>query len=348
MDPNYVQFLNYLESVAFNTRNLTIAERGRILATALAEAAPALERSGAQSVLKLIRATATQTQGPLAETAKRLLANVPYQAIASGIEANAAAGAAAAGGAAAGTSLLLIFGAIVVVLGASGISAYMLMQASEDMEYVQGPEIQGGLGTPSGAAADYGFSSGPLQGDVDMLAEPQRMVTYKLIKTKVVKQIPGEATQEFEVSGAQTSLDLATTQPGFTSTGTLFVQVPRTIAGDQEPFTVSAQVDASWDLKATVYNLSVGLNVVGMGKHVGLGDPDPWPQPGSYSLSARQSNELSLATSGLVSKWTENGKNYRSFKVGGHTGVIQTLSGGELTFIYEEEQQTSQATASKQ
>ena len=224
---------------------------------------------------------------------------------------------------------------ILIVFAAGGYCAWMLWEADKAAE-ITGQNVGSSLGQPNGLGANGAQTNG-LSGSVLTSLDPQRIVTYKLVKTRVSKQLPGEAPQESEASGAVTSVDLATSQPGYTSTGTLTVKVPPTIAGDQQLFTVGASLAASWNLRATVYNVNVGVNVIGSGKHNAKGDPhDAWPTAGSHALSVENTRETSFATDGTVRKWTENGKSYRSFSIGGHTGVIQTLSGGNLTFIYEE------------
>ncbi|WKZ80727.1 MAG: FecR domain-containing protein [Fimbriimonadaceae bacterium] len=168
---------------------------------------------------------------------------------------------------------------------------------------------------------------------------------YKLVRTEVTKHVAGGQPETSRVEGGLKSMDINTSQPSFTSTGKLSISIPDRVENDQQTFSASARIDASWNLKSTVYNLNVGVNLIGSPKTVGKGDPGPWPTAGSHSLSVEVAIETSFAANNLVRKWSEGGKNYRSFSISGHTGVVQTLSGFSLTYIYEETKSEVKAEA---
>lgn len=168
---------------------------------------------------------------------------------------------------------------------------------------------------------------------------------FKLVRTEVTKHVAGGQPETSRVEGGLKSMDLSTSLPSFTSTGKLSISIPDRVENDQQTFSASARLDASWNLKSTVYNLNVGVNLIGSPKTVGKGDPGPWPTAGSHSLSVEVAVETSFAANNLVRKWSEGGKNYRSFTVSGHTGVVQTLSGFTLTYIYEETKSEAKAEA---
>jgi hypothetical protein len=158
---------------------------------------------------------------------------------------------------------------------------------------------------------------------------------FKLVRTEVTKQILSAKPITTTEAGGKKAIELVTTEPGFTSRANINVAVPDRVASDQENFTVSAKVECTWDLKNTVTNLNVGLNVMGVPKHVAKGDPGPWPTAGKHTLEAEAKAEANFASGFGVRKWTENGATYRQITVGGHSGVVQGLSGFTINYVYQ-------------
>jgi hypothetical protein len=159
---------------------------------------------------------------------------------------------------------------------------------------------------------------------------------YRLIRTEVLQHIAGEQPETSVVKGRARSLTITTRQASFTSSGTLSVTVPDRVSSDQQQFTIRAKIDGSWNLRNTTTNINLGLQILGVPKGDGKGDPGPWLQAGSHSFSIQNEVRTAFGPDSFVKKWIENGKRYRSFSIGAHTGVVQTLSKVGLTFVYEE------------
>lgn len=159
---------------------------------------------------------------------------------------------------------------------------------------------------------------------------------YKLVRTDVVTHIAGKQPVTSVQQGGVKTLEIVTNEAGFLSRGNLNVGLPDKIDSDKETFTVRARLETTWTLKNTTTNINSGLSIMGVPKSEGRGDPGPWLNPGSQTMNLELSVETSMGPNGFVRKWVENGKNYRSFELAGHTGVVQTLSGFKLTYVYEE------------
>jgi hypothetical protein len=157
---------------------------------------------------------------------------------------------------------------------------------------------------------------------------------FKLVRTQITLHPAGESPVTTMEDRGKTSLQISTTQPTFTSIGQVKATLPATIQDDKEVFTASARIDGNWNLKTTHANINLGLILMGRPVSKGKGDPGPWLS-GSQPLDVEVSFQVSLAD-GFVSKYAAGGKNIRSFSLSGHMGVGQTLSGFQMTFIYEE------------
>jgi hypothetical protein len=158
--------------------------------------------------------------------------------------------------------------------------------------------------------------------------------SYVLLRTEVTKHVAGGQPATSTVEGGLKALELVTNETAFMSRGNLNVALPARIAGDQEKFSVTARLECTWSLKTPTPNLNVGLNVMGVPKTIAKGDPGPWPDAGSHTLSVDVTVEATLASGFGVRKWEEGGRSYRSLSLGGHTGVGQTLSGFNLVYVY--------------
>jgi len=159
---------------------------------------------------------------------------------------------------------------------------------------------------------------------------------YKLVRTDVLKHIAGASQPQTSThQGLLAAMELATKEASFESRGNLNVNLPERVADASQKFALHVMLECTWNLKSSQPNINVGLNVLGVPKTVGKGDPEPWNAPGSHNLEAKIELTTSLGAD-FVRKWTENGKNYRGIPVEGHTGVGQTLSGFRLLYVYEE------------
>lgn len=168
-----------------------------------------------------------------------------------------------------------------------------------------------------------------------VLTLPGKIIkTYKVVKTVFSRQLVNKQPETGEENGFKSSLVLQVQEPGYDSTTTLSVTAPSHIKGNEE-FEIAAKVAAQWTLKNATYNLNVGLLVAGTPDQKALeGDL----KPGGHTLNISNTQKRSFRNAdGFLRKWKENGVVYRSFSVSFHSGVVQGLSGGTMTFIYREE-----------
>jgi hypothetical protein len=164
----------------------------------------------------------------------------------------------------------------------------------------------------------------------------QAQTYYKLVRTDIEKHIAGATQpQTSNQAGGLKAMELATKADSFESRGNLNVVLPERLGDDLQKFAVSVRLECTFIIKTTQPNLNVGLNVLGVPKTVGKGDPGPWNAPGSHTVEVKVDLTTTLGAD-FVRKWTENGKNYRGVTVAGHTGVGQTLSGFRLLYVYEQ------------
>lgn len=185
--------------------------------------------------------------------------------------------------------------------------------------------------------SSFGIAFRPALAVVGMLLACFSMAQpyYKLVRTEVVTEIVGKQPATESVDGLKSSHTFEMATSGFTAKGTVTVQIPTRIASDQESFSIAARLSGSWSLKATTTNVNLGLNVAGVPRSQAKGDPGPWLEPGSHSLVLENRVETSLGGNQVVRKWSEGGKRFCSLQVLGHVGVVQTLSGFRMTFVYE-------------
>jgi hypothetical protein len=166
---------------------------------------------------------------------------------------------------------------------------------------------------------------------------------YKLVKTKITRNLLGQAPQESVVDGFQGALDVRSTGPGFEFVVTLSAEVPQVVNELGDRFTASARARSQFSLGGVTSNINTAVSVAGQGVHEALPKPDqPWLQPGNYALEANHSVNMNLGD--WTRTYVENGVEHLEFTVNFHGGVVQSISGGSLTFVYRREESGDAAT----